>query len=362
MSARSIRAATRLGPVLLVLAAGVVFALRFAQTSQAQRGRGFEDVNLSNCIIPRSEILAGGPPKDGIPALTDPKTVPAADADYLRRDDKVIGVELEGAARAYPLRVLVWHENANDVLGGRPIAVTYCPLCHSAFVFDRRVDGEVRQFGISGRLWNSNVLLYDRQDTVAEESLWSQVLMKAVCGPAAEKGLKLEPLPSELVTWGDWRRRHPETTVLSKSTGHRRNYVQNPYAAYFRTERLMFPVSASEAELRGHRNKEVMVIVRVGEAVRAYAVSDVERAAGKDGTFEDRLGGGHVRFHYAEEGKTVRVEPVSLPTGDDFAVAYTFWFAWRAMHPQGDLFRPDGTKEDAVRRGRMQPPTGTATK
>ncbi len=344
----------------LVLAAGSILLLASA-ACDAKRVGGASKFNLSNCIIPREEILSGGPPKDGIPALTDPKTVPPAEADYLRPDDKVIGVQIQGEARAYPLRILMWHENANDVLGGRPIAVTYCPLCHSAFVFDRRIGGEVREFGISGRLWNSNALLYDRQDKVAEESLWSQVLMKAVCGPAAEKGLELEPLPSALLTWSDWRRRHPETTVLSTSTGHRRSYGRNPYAGYFRTDRLMFPVSAGEAALRGHRNKEVMVVVRVGGATRAYAVSDVAQAAGEDGTFEHRLGGARVRFHYAEEGKTVRVEPVRVPQGRDFAVAYTFWFAWRAMHPDGDVFQPDGPDGDGPRRDRP-PPAGTGTK
>jgi len=187
-----------------------------AQKSRAAKGPpSLNGFTLADCSIPVRRILGGGVAKDGIPALTRPKAVPAEKARHLRPHHLVIGVAIEDEQRAYPLRVLVWHENVNDVLGDKPIAVTYCPLCDSAVVFEREVGGEVREFGVSGLLWNSNVLLYDRQEPGRDESLWSQLSMKAVCGPAAKEELALTPLPSELVSWSQWRARYPGTEVVA---------------------------------------------------------------------------------------------------------------------------------------------------
>lgn len=315
--------------------------------------------NMEHCLIPPRLIVSGGPPKDGIPALTNPKVLPAGQAGYLRPGDMVVGVRVGQAARAYPHRILVWHENVNDTLVGTPIAVSYCPLCNSAVVFDRRVGGEVREFGISGMLFNSNVLLYDRQGDPDEESLWSQLQMRAVCGPAAEERLRLEALPSEMVRWEDWRRRHPQTTVLSPDTGWSRDYGSNPYAGYFKTEEIMFPVTATSRQLRGRSNKELMVIVRTNGRVKAWAVPDVAKSAGENGVFTDTLGNVKLRFHWNAGDGTVRVE--SADGRQKIAVAYSFWFAWKSMYPDAPVYRPGRGKKasGSASKDGQKPQSGT---
>lgn len=304
--------------------------------TQLMSHNGFD---LSFSLVPKEEILSGGPSKDGIPALTDPALLDAGHVDYLHAEDLVVGVYFGNEARAYPLRILVWHENVNDVVGGRPIAVTYCPLCNSAFIFDRRIGGSIREFGISGLLWNSNLLLYDRQSDPRQESLWSQVNMRAITGPAAEAGLRMNFLPSELTTWGEWRTKHPDTKVLSVRTGFRRRYGARPYRSYFSTDRLMFPARLKVKRPGRFKFKEPMVLVQAGETYKAYAVGDVEKAAGQDGILEDVVGGRRLRLVYLPKGHTVRVEAVDGdPEGPP--VAYTFWFALSAMMPDVEIYEP----------------------
>ena len=307
--------------------------------ARAAPPRELNGFDLTECTIPAEDIQRGGPPRDGIPALTEPETMAAEEASYLAPGDMVIGVEFDGQARAYPLRILLWHENVNDVVGGRPIAVTYCPLCHSATAFDREVGGEVREFGISGLLWNSNVLLYDRQQN-GQSSLWSQAGMRAVCGPAAEDELELRLLSSQLLSWKEWKNRHPDTTVLSRDTGHRRDYGRNPYENYFSTQRLMFPVSASSEDLADYPNKEHVVVVRAGDRIKGYPISEIAEAAGRDGVLTDTLAGVKVRLHYDPTEETVRVTAAGrVPDGKAFGVGHMFWFAWKSVYPAAPIFR-----------------------
>lgn len=332
-----------LTPVVLVLIGLGLAALTgrssdFSGTSALADPPAKGSFDLSQCLIPRTEIRAGGPPKDGIPALTRPGVIPAEQATYLAGSDRVIGVHINGQDRAYPLRILVWHENVNDELGGVPLAVTYCPLCDSAVAFDRQVGGKVREFGISGLLYNSNVLLYDRQRAGTGESLWSQLQMKAVCGPAAQQGLKLKVLPAELTSWSEWMKRHPNTTVLSQKTGHRRDYGRSPYGRYFSSDRLMFPVKPAIKKSSGLRNKDKLVVVRTGGAMRAYPIERIAHAAGSAGVVEDTLGRTRLRLTYLKEADSVRVETIEPPEAP-YEVVYTFWFAWYAMHPDGDVYR-----------------------
>jgi hypothetical protein len=316
-----------------VILAGLMHVARAAPPKELN---GFD---LTACTIPAEDIHRGGPPRDGIPALTAPKTMAAGEASYLAPEDMVIGVEIEGRARAYPLRILLWRENVNDVVGGRPIAVTYCPLCHSATVFDRKVGGQVRDFGISGLLWNSNVLLYDRQEN-GKSSLWSQAAMRAVCGPAAEDELELRLLSSQLLSWKEWKNRHPDTSVLSRDTGHRRDYGRNPYEQYFSTQRLMFPVSASSENLADYPNKEQVVVVRAGDRIKGYPISEIAEAAGADGIVTDILSGVKVHLHYDPTEETVRVTPAGRVPGEKaFGVAHMFWFAWKSVYPEAPIFR-----------------------
>jgi len=165
--------------------------------------------DLSRHIVPPDEIIGGGPPKDGIPALTNPKFVRAQEADFLADNDQVVGLAQGGEAKAYPLRIMDWHEIVDDKVGGEPLAVTYCPLTASPVVFDRRIHGREVVFGVSGLLYQSNLLMYDR----TTESLWSQLGGgQSVAGSMARTGPA--SVPSELTTWRRWRALHPDTLVV----------------------------------------------------------------------------------------------------------------------------------------------------
>jgi Protein of unknown function (DUF3179) len=177
--------------------------------------------------VPYSEFFSGGPQRDGIPPIDNPKVVPIAKMRGALDDRAPVMVVQQGqAVRAYPLEILVWHEIVNDVLGGRPIAVTYCPLCNSALVFDRRVGRLTLRFGTTGNLRNSDLVMWDRQT----ESWWQQVTGQAVVGKFT--GTQLTALPSETLSWEVFKRRYPAGTVLSLHTGFDRPYGENPYAGY----------------------------------------------------------------------------------------------------------------------------------
>jgi hypothetical protein len=194
------------------------------------------------------EILWGGVPKDGIPALTNPKRIPPAEATWLTDDELVFGIEINGDARAYPLRILDWHEMFNDVVGGVPVTLAYCTLCGSGILFDARVPGREQPFvfGSSGFLYRSNKLMYDQQT----HSLWNQFTGRPVVGPLTGSGVELEVLPVTIASWRDWLAAHPATTVLSLETGFERDYTPGkPYGAYFASPELMFPALVPDRRL-----------------------------------------------------------------------------------------------------------------
>ena len=309
--------------------------LAAASGAVAQEKNGFD---LSFALVPRDQILQGGPPRDGIPALTRPEGVRAGEATYLRPDDVVIGVALDGEARAYPLRILMWHEAANDVLGGTPIAVTYCPLCNSALVFDRRVAGRTLAFGVSGLLYESNVLLYDRAASGGTESLWNQIQMRAVTGPAARAGQSLRLLPSSMTTWSAWRAQHPETTVLSTNTGFRRDYASSPYGPYFASDELMFPVEKKQRrKVDRLKNKDPMALVSIGAEMKAYAVKDIAAGANECGYVDDVVGGQRIRLYPTAADSSARVVTAH---GDAVPVAYLYWFSLDALLDRFQLYEP----------------------
>jgi hypothetical protein len=193
--------------------------------------RRFQDqgwqTDFSRHSVPLSEILSGGPPRDGIPPLDDPNFVEVPEADaWLGPKEPVILFEHQGDARAYPLQILTWHEIVNDEVGGIPVTVTFCPLCNSAITFDRRLDGIIYNFGTSGNLRNSDLVMWDRQT----ESWWQQLTGEAIVGELT--GEKLTFLASTIISWDDFKSFHPDGRVLSRDTGFTRNYGQNPYAGY----------------------------------------------------------------------------------------------------------------------------------
>jgi hypothetical protein len=302
--------------LILVLLSACPAPNGFCQTMN-----GFD---LSGAVIPLKDIVSGGPPRDGIPSINNPKFVPASKAAFLEDDDIVIGLVKEGRGRAYPQRILIWHEVVNDTFEGRPVAVTYCPLCGTAMVFDREIAGKVRTFGVSGLLYQSDVLMYDHES----ESLWSQLAMEAVSGMQA--GTRLKWLPSEHMTWAAWRRKYPEGEVLSTDTGYRRNYGGNAYAAYSASEEALFPVSKTRNELPG---KEWVIGVVINGEAKAYPANELP----PDREFTDLLGGRTISIRYSPDS---RYPIVKAPSGEVIPSVMAFWFAWQAFYPDTDLWRP----------------------
>ncbi len=181
--------------------------------------------------VPYAEIFSGGVARDGIPPLYEPASVSIAEADAWIEDiEPVIALEINGEARAYPLQVLTWHEIANDELGGAPVAVTFCPLCNSAVVFNRALGGALYEFGVSGNLRNSDLVMWDKQT----ESWWQQLTGKGIVGALA--GAQLDFIPAQIVSWDAFKTAHPNGSVLSKETGYDREYGRNPYSGYDRAD------------------------------------------------------------------------------------------------------------------------------
>ncbi|OGO28356.1 MAG: hypothetical protein A2W33_10480 [Chloroflexi bacterium RBG_16_52_11] len=191
-------------------------------------GAAFEfSTDFSKHTVPYGEILSGGPPKDGIPAIDEPKFVSANEADsWLKPVEPVILIQVGDEARAYPIQILIWHEIVNDTIGGLPLTVTFCPLCNTAIAFERTLDGRTFDFGTTGRLRYSNLIMYDRQT----ESWWQQANGEAIAGELT--GERLIFYPAAIISWEEFKSSHPDGLVLSRETGFARSYGQNPYAGY----------------------------------------------------------------------------------------------------------------------------------
>ena len=206
------------------------------------------------------EIRWGGVPRDGIPPLDLPKMIPAAEADYLEDDNVIFGVALKGDVRAYPKRILAWHEMFKDSIAGEHYTGVYCTLCGTMILYRSAFEGVHHELGTSGFLYRSNKLMYDH----ATMSLWSTFAGEPAVGPLVGQGIQLEPRYVVTTTWGEWRRRHPGTLVLSLDTGHQRDYGEGvAYRDYFATDRLMFGVPELDGRLR---NKDEVLALRFPEA------------------------------------------------------------------------------------------------
>ena len=247
----------------LVLA---VFLALACTASQAASLR----TDWTKALVPREEIIPGGPPPDGIPAIDRPKFVSAGEAGrWLKPKEPVLALAIGGDARAYPLQILMWHEIVNDVVGGVPVAVTYCPLCNSALVFERTVERVTLDFGTSGMLYKSDLVMYDRQS----HSLWAQMEGRAIVG--SRVGTRLNPRPANTIAFEDWRAAHPEGQVLARETGHHRRYGVNPYDSY--DEPTVGPFLYRGTLDPRRPPKERVVGVAIGEVRRAYPFPLLEK-------------------------------------------------------------------------------------
>ncbi len=228
-------------------------------------------------LVPLDQIRSGGPPPDGIPPIDDPKYVSVRAANkWLRGREPVLSLIYKGQARAYPLQIMTWHEIANDTIAGDPITVTFCPLCNSGIAFDRRVRGRVLDFGTSGRLYRSNLVMYDRQT----KSLWIQFTGRSVTGPFI--GTDLRKVPVQMVSWTEFKRSHPDGRVLSRETGHSRDYGHNPYAGYDDINASPFLFDAEIDDRLAPMER--VVALTVGDKSKAYRYSSLQKGVVEDGS------------------------------------------------------------------------------
>jgi hypothetical protein len=273
--------------------------------------------------IPLEEILSGGPGKDGIPSIDNPVFDTSETTDQ-SGDTIGIGIEINGDVRFYGYNILVWHEIANDTIGGTDAAVTYCPLCGTGIAFDRNVDGQTYEFGVSGQLWQSNLLMYNRTGNETTESLWSQILGEAVVGPFT--GKKLTQLPGDTTRLSDWLTKFPDSKILSTDTGERRDYTRDPYGNYYTDESTIFP-TANSADDRLHP-KGLVQGIEIDGQFKAYKDSDItsevitDTFAGSEITLTRNTTG---QIEITADG--IRIEPIR-----------SFWFSWAAVHTETKLF------------------------
>ena len=241
----------------------LISTLSFVSSCQSEE----EDQNLlTDWLIPPNEVRDGGPRKDGIPSIDKPKFVSPSQISYMKEDDLVLGYASGNDVRAYPHPILDWHEIVNDDINGDKIAVTYCPLTGTGIGWDRMINGVQTTFGVSGLLYNSNLLPYDR----ATDSYWSQIRLDCVHGEL--KGTQIKVLPLVETTWKTWKEMYPSSKVLSEDTGFNRSYGIYPYGN-FKTnhERLLFPVSKMDSRLK---NKERVHGIISNGKVKVYNISD----------------------------------------------------------------------------------------
>lgn len=342
---------------------------------------GIDHPSLPAPLVDPGDLVSGGPPPDGIPAVEEPIFVDPTSVDWLADDEPVLALELGGEHRAYPVQILIWHEIVIDEVAGTPVAVTYCPLCNSALVFDRRLDDRVLTFGVSGLLYRSDLVMFDRQT----ESLWSQIEGRSIAGHLV--GQQLKRLPIQTVPWAQWRAAHPDGQVLSRDTGFARDYGRNPYVGYDEAadDPFLFAgdpdprlapkeriVGLGEADgdptalIAASIARERVVAVTVGgHPVVLLATSGLRSALDTEdvatgrlvaatGAFDPVLGGQHLTFAPAEAETFVDQQtgstwdilgravagPLAGQSLQLVAHVDTFWFAWAAFHPDTRVVDP----------------------
>ncbi len=306
------------------------------------------EYNLTGLTVPKEQIHTLLP-RDAIPALTNPKTEPANKVDWLTDNSRIIEIVIGDEVLGVPLPVLDWHEVVNATVGGEPIAATYCPLCDSATVFSRRVlrkapsggahDADenkpptvVLEFGVSGALYNSNVLMYDK----ADKGLWSQLGMQAVSGPLA--GTMLEMFPVEVVSFAAFKSAHPTANIVSKDTGYNRDYASMPYVSYFKHKTLLVPVVGVGEVLP---RKTLGIGIAVGEGDTAIAWFVPADAIGEERSIDTPLG--RVLLTSSDAGVAVAQAPKGVRT------AQTFYYSWSAFYPKTKVVMPGEHTDSGAR-------------
>lgn len=291
--------------------------LMYSTNASSSQYNGFD---ITSPLIPVSEIRHGGPPRDGIPSINKPEFISARQATYLKDNDRILGIHHGKHVKAYPVRILNWHEIVND----GDTVISYCPLCGTGMAFE----SDNASFGVSGLLYNSDMLLYDRETN----SLWSQIIARAISGE--RKGQYLNMLPLEHTSWADWRDRHPDTQVLSDKTGYSRNYSRSPYGNYATSETLYFPVIKQNHR---YHPKEQVIGLKLGEKYKAYPFTELAKS--DKPTIQDTVNGVKVKIQFSAQHRSGNV---FYNSGEEIPTVTSYWFAWYAFHPGTEVYQYSG--------------------
>lgn len=286
------------------------------------KDNGFD---LSEPLVPVNQIYNGGPARDGIPAIDHPNFIRASNAHFLKPEDRILGLVYEDVTRAYPIKILNYHEIVNDKINDQAIVISYCPLCGSGMAFKIKFSHSDNTFGVSGLLYNNDMLLYDRETL----SLWSQILSKAISGKM--KGTQLEPLVLHNTTWDDWLKRYPDTEVLSTDTGYRRQYNRHPYGQYDINSAIYFPIQHSNAR---YHPKERVIGITIGKQHKAYPISELSKQ--NNVIIKDIFSGIKLTIEFDVTNQSAIIyndQHKALPA------TTLFWFAWYAFHPDTEIYQ-----------------------
>ena len=316
--------------IMVVLRIVVLSLVIFAASAYSQRtfdvdilAETFGFDASTNKSVALADLHQGCPARDCIPSIDAPKFTSAATASHVADDEIIIGFSYGGEHRAYPAQILDHHEIVNDTIGGEPVAITWCPLCGSAVAIRREINGEVTEFGVSGVLYNSDLVFYDR----ATETLWDQIVATGIVGPLT--GEKLVLLPVTMTRWSRWREAHPDTLVLTTDTGFDMDYSTDRYSKYRKSTQLFFPVSGEDDRIHP---KSVVFGFDLDQGPVAYT----EQLLQKHETFSHELNG-------VDHTVTLRADgTVVLKRGDiaDLQIPIrVYWFAWYTFHPQTELMQ-----------------------
>ena len=296
-------------------------------------------------IVDPNKIVSGGPPMDGIPSIDDPKYVSVEEADqWIQDNELVLGLIINDTKRVYPLQIMVWHEIVNDWIEGEPVLVTYCPLCGSGIAYERTIEGQPVEFGTSGKLYNSNLVMYDRKTN----SYWAQIGGQAIVGELT--GMELTPISIDTVAWRDWKAAHPDSEVLSQDTGFDRPYGRDPYGNYYENSFLFFPVEDTDNRIHP---KTVVFGVEINGTFKAYMEDDLI----EQGAIEDTVNGVNIRVERDDVGI---VSITNLDTGEEIVKERDFWFAWYAFHPETEVYLQEGEELPPVELDEPSAPLGIA--
>ena len=294
-----------------------VFSVKAQSTIEKN---GFD---LSNSSVSPDKIIDKGPSRESIPSIDDPGFLKPSKVDFLQPSDRVLGVTYNYISKAYPIKILNWHEVVNDYFGDKPVIITYSPLCGSGMAFDAHIGEEDRNFGVSGLIYNNDILLYDRES----ETLWSQIDKKAISGPL--KGTEMEYVQTTHTTWKKWKEMYPYSQVLSNETEYTMDYNENPYGAYEQQNQVVFPLEHKDD--RYHPKTWTLGIEAEGK-FKAYPFEELRKTKG---SIHDTFAGKEFVIRFNDNEHFVKIENADKK---EYLSVVMFWFAWVAFHPETEVY------------------------